>query len=165
VRRQQARGVARPVIYIQLSNANELLAILAKAGIKRSEIRLWTAHYREDHQAHICGPSEGLNGTADATQYYDRALNKNLDVSLCSDSFFGAPPKPPFVPSDEVNWEREWVRIVAKKGLRYHLRRVFLKAKMVHRERRIVDLARVSSWQTLNRKDRYTKLFNCTKAR
>lgn len=167
VRRQHARGLKLPVLYTSLSNVNALLAALAGAGIKRSEVLIWSAHY--SGIAHICGPSEGMNGEADATQYWDKALARNLDVSLVKDSFFGvAPkPKPPYVPGDEVNWVREWNKIVGRKTIAAHIRRVFLKAKMVHRERQMVDLVKVGdgTWATLNRKARYEKLLACTQTR
>lgn len=94
VRRQQARGVARPVVYTSLSNAKALLDVLEAAGIARSAVRLWTAHYT--HTAHRCGPScgFGLHTIADATQYTDIALARNLDCSLVSDTFFPVKPKP-----------------------------------------------------------------------
>lgn len=92
VRRQQLRGVFRPAIYCSVSAAVGLLRILAAAGIRRSEIRLWTAHYtgREHLCSSACG--FGFTGQADATQWTDRALGRNLDQSLCADTFFGPPP-------------------------------------------------------------------------
>jgi len=89
VKRQMQRGVKRPVIYTQLSNAQALLNTLAAAGIKRSDIQLWTAHYTD--KPHRCSPlcGFGLTTTADATQFTKHALGRNLDQSLCDDSFFG----------------------------------------------------------------------------
>lgn len=94
IKRQQARGVKRPVVYTSVSNARALLDTLAKVGIGRTQIRLWTAHYT--HVPHRCGPGcgFGMNTTADATQYTNKAQGKNLDASLVSDMFFGPPPKP-----------------------------------------------------------------------
>lgn len=88
VKRQIARGVKRPVVYTSVSNAPALLAALKQAGIKRPQIRLWTAHYtfKEHRCTSKCWP--GFTGTADATQYHDHALGKNLDASLCSPTFF-----------------------------------------------------------------------------
>jgi hypothetical protein len=87
VKRQQGRGVKRPVLYTSVSNAASLLHELERHGIKRSDIRLWTAHYT--FRAHRCGPEcgFGFTGKADATQYDDKALGKNLDASLCAGDF------------------------------------------------------------------------------
>ena len=91
VKRQQARGVYRPVVYTSVSQAALLLRTLARAGISRNQIRLWTAHYT--FKPHRCSSSCGFGfwGTADATQYTDHALGRNLDASLCSPSFFATP--------------------------------------------------------------------------
>ncbi|MBV9839353.1 MAG: hypothetical protein JO156_14665 [Solirubrobacterales bacterium] len=96
VRRQMARGVRRPVLYASVSTMNEVVAAIASDGINAGEVRLWTAHYTGS--PHICGPQNcgyGLRVGADATQWTDRALARNLDESLCGDSFFGPPPPPP----------------------------------------------------------------------
>ncbi|MFI5038676.1 MAG: hypothetical protein ACHQCG_01935 [Solirubrobacterales bacterium] len=95
VRRQQGRGVQRPVVYASLSAMEAVLAALERAGIDRSQVRLWTAHYT-GHE-HLCTAAcgFGFRWTADATQWTDRALKRNLDESVCSDSFFGPPPSPP----------------------------------------------------------------------
>lgn len=87
VKRQQKRGVKRPAVYCALSAAREVLAEIQKAGIKREEVRLWTAHYT--HTAHLCGPScgFGLNTTADATQFTDHSGGRTLDESLCRHDF------------------------------------------------------------------------------
>lgn len=88
VKRQIARGVKRPVIYTSVSNAQTLLATLKKAGIDRTQIRLWTAHYT--FHAHLCDSScgFGFNSKADATQWTDRALGRSLDESQLNGSFF-----------------------------------------------------------------------------
>lgn len=87
VRKQRARGVRRPAVYCSLASAQELVDALAQAGIRRQEIRLWTAHYT--HVAHRCGPGcgYGLASRAEATQWTDRAAGHNLDASLCAPSF------------------------------------------------------------------------------
>lgn len=88
VRRQLARGVKRPVIYCSVSDAREVLAVLKESGIKRSQIRLWTAHY--NGARHLCSPACGFGmwTTADATQFTDKALGHSLDESLLSETFF-----------------------------------------------------------------------------
>lgn len=86
--RQRGRGLARPRFYTSVANAEALKAELAKSGIKRPAYRLWTAHYTGNaHRcSHVCG--FGFDDTADATQYTDHALNRNLDASLCAPDFF-----------------------------------------------------------------------------
>jgi hypothetical protein len=92
VKRQVARGVKRPVVYTSVSNARWLLTFLAKEGISRSDIRLWTAHYT--FKPHRCSSScgFGFTGLADATQYTDKALGRNLDASLCEPGFLDVNP-------------------------------------------------------------------------
>lgn len=87
VKRQKARGVKRPVVYCSVSMAPAVLRALAATGIKRRDIRLWTAHYT--FRPHLCSSEcgYGLKGTADATQYHDHALGRNLDASLCAAKF------------------------------------------------------------------------------
>lgn len=88
VKRQHARGIARPVVYTSVSMAARLMETLARAGIPRTAYRLWTAHYT--FRPHRCDKScgFGMTGSADATQYSDHALGRNLDASLCSPTFF-----------------------------------------------------------------------------
>lgn len=87
VKRQLAGGAKRPVVYTSVSQAKSLLDSLAKAGIPRSKVRLWTAHYT--FKPHRCSAVCGFGSfQADATQYSDHALGKNLDASLCDPSFF-----------------------------------------------------------------------------
>jgi hypothetical protein len=95
VRRQQARGVQRPVLYASVSAMPAVIAELRAAGILREAVRLWTAHY--NGRAHLCSPAcgFGFQTTADATQWTDRALGRNLDEGVCDDAFFGPPAAPP----------------------------------------------------------------------
>lgn len=92
VKRQLANGAVRPIVYTSVANASPLLGLLARSGVARSAIRLWTAHYGSGRGAHLCdsacGFGLGMWGQADATQYDDRALGRNLDASLVSDTFF-----------------------------------------------------------------------------
>ena len=87
VRRQQRRGLRQPVIYCSLSMVPAVLQALDNAGIKRSEIRLWTAHYT--HEPHRCGPGCGMAmpTKADATQFTDHSGGRSLDESLCAPGF------------------------------------------------------------------------------
>jgi len=94
-RRQLARGVRRPVLYASLSTMPVVLSLLRADGLQLAAVRIWTAHYTQ--QPHICGPAcgFGLDVAADATQWTSSAINRNLDESLCRDTFFGPPPPPP----------------------------------------------------------------------
>lgn len=95
VERQLARGVKRPVLYTSVSNWPALLATLHGAGISRQEIRIWSAHYGRGK--HICSGAcnnFGFIGPADATQWTDTSLGRNLDESVCQDSFFNIKSKP-----------------------------------------------------------------------
>lgn len=88
VKRQHERGAKRPGVYTSVANAARLMETLARAGIPRTAYRLWTAHYtfRPHRCTKKCG--FGMSGVADATQYTDHALGKNLDASLASPTFF-----------------------------------------------------------------------------
>lgn len=88
VKRQINLGVKRPVVYTSLSQADALIAMLLAGGVPRTAYRLWTAHCTG--VAHRCSTSCGYGfvDVADATQYDDRALGRNLDVSLCAPGFF-----------------------------------------------------------------------------
>lgn len=88
VKRQMKRGVKRPVVYTSVSQAQPLLNYLAAYGIHWSQVRLWTAHYT--FTPHRCDKAcgFGFTGRADATQFSDHALGRNLDSSLCSPDFF-----------------------------------------------------------------------------
>jgi hypothetical protein len=93
--RQKARGLARPVIYASVSRmTSEILPVLRQAGIALPNVRLWAAHYT--YSAHLCGPGscQQLPVQADATQWTDRAMNRNLDQSMLAPDFFGMPPVP-----------------------------------------------------------------------
>lgn len=88
VRRQIARGVKKPVVYSSVSQMGHVLSVLKASGIKRSKVRVWTAHYTS--KPHLCGAEcyRGFATVADATQYTNNALGRNLDASLVADSFF-----------------------------------------------------------------------------
>ncbi len=98
--RQVARGVYRPVLYIQASNMKALEQEMASAHIARSAYRLWSAHYTD--KAHLCSPKGcgyGLS-EADATQWTETALGISLDQSLLLPDFFAPRPAPkPPVPA------------------------------------------------------------------
>lgn len=90
VKRQLAHGQYRPVVYASRDTFPEILPLLTANGIKRTQYRIWSAHYSH---LHICGSlSCGASFEADATQWTDRALGRNLDESVLRDDFF--PPAP-----------------------------------------------------------------------
>lgn len=92
IKRQLARGVYRPVVYTSASNAAALLATLSRAGIDRSQVRLWSAHYTG--KPHICGRATCGYPQADGTQWTDKVNGKSQDESLLSSTFFAAKPSP-----------------------------------------------------------------------
>ena len=75
-------GVWRPCLYASIGIIPDVVAALTHSGIHRSSYRLWAAHYT-DHP-HV-------EPGCDATQWTDKALGRNLDESLCLDTFFPAP--------------------------------------------------------------------------
>jgi hypothetical protein len=98
VKRQQGRGQYKPVLYASVSAVPAVLAALGHAGIKRDEVRLWSAHYGAGK--HICGPASckwpGVPA-CDGTQWTDAAAGAGgtrVDESLLTDAFFPAPPPP-----------------------------------------------------------------------
>lgn len=95
IKRQFARQACRPVIYANASTMPAVVQALTAAGIVRSSVRLWSAHYTE---AHICGPASchfpGVPA-CDGTQWTPHALGRDLDQSLLLDDFFATAPEPP----------------------------------------------------------------------
>ena len=78
---QRKRGIQRPCVYASASTMNdEILPTLSKAGIARSTVRLWTAHY--DVGQHICGPGScgALSVNADGTQWTPNAVVNGRDA-------------------------------------------------------------------------------------
>lgn len=89
--RAKAAASIKPVLYTDLAGADELIRTMQAAGIPRSSYLLWTAHYTK--VPHLCGPACSgagvtFTGHADATQYDDKALGKNLDISHVRTGFF-----------------------------------------------------------------------------
>lgn len=109
VRRQQARGVKRPAVYTSVSNARALLTALKRAGVERRDIRLWTAHYTG--RPHRCSPlcRFGFWARADATQFTDRSHGRNLDESLCADSFLPSPKPAVSANKHRLRVLRAWI--------------------------------------------------------
>lgn len=87
VRRQIKKGVEKPVVYSSVSVMDEVISELQAAGISRNEVRVWTAHYTNNH---LCGPGtcKEMSASADATQWTNNALGKSLDQSVLTKGFF-----------------------------------------------------------------------------
>ena len=112
--RQKTRGVTRPCLYASAFVMDtEVLPALKTAGISPASVRIWTAHYTG--VAHRCSPTScrELGVTADATQFTDQALGRDLDESLLAADFFGAP-----VPSSVPAWQEAMMQALplVKKG-------------------------------------------------
>lgn len=100
-----AHGFPKPCVYSSLDEyVTQIQPALAAAGIARSQVFEWDAHYT--FVAHI---DPGF----DATQYTDKCLDRNLDCSLATLPFFSiaqpafiptppAPPGPP--PATITHW-------------------------------------------------------------
>ena len=100
--RQRARGIARPCIYANASTmAAGVIPAMRAAGIDRSAVRLWSAHYTDE--AHICGPAScrEVSIGMDGTQWTDSAAGNGgpVDESLLLASFFAVPAAPAAPPS------------------------------------------------------------------
>ena len=97
VRRQHARGVARPCLYANVSEMPAVKANLDDAGLSRGSYRLWAAHWTYDLAV---ATAELANGW-DAIQWTNKAQGRDLDESVCVDSFFGqvTPPRKPAKPA------------------------------------------------------------------
>lgn len=82
--RQHSRGVHRPCIYADRSTMPAVEQALS--AIPRGSYRLWVADWTY---------SPHLPAGFDACQWTDRALGRNLDQSVCADSFFSVPQPAP----------------------------------------------------------------------
>lgn len=82
--------VPHPVLYASVSAMPDVLGVLQGAGVPRSTVRLWSAHYGDG--AHVCGPAScGLvRVPVDGTQWIDHGL---WDESLLSAEFFAVPAR------------------------------------------------------------------------
>lgn len=81
-----------PKVYVQESNAAQLVDAVVAGGSPRDTWLLWTAHFDERFGAHICGPKScGCTVQADATQYTNSFDGASLDASLCYGYFFSGP--------------------------------------------------------------------------
>ncbi len=91
VARQFARGLDRPVLYASVSVMNVVVESILAAGIDRTRLRLWSAHYGDGQ--HICGPGTCrlIRIGMDGTQWTDHFRGLNADASLLLPDFFGKP--------------------------------------------------------------------------
>ena len=96
VKRQMARGAVLPCVYASAANIPAILSALTTAGIKRAQVRIWSAHYGLG--PHICGPATckypGVPA-CDGTQFTDLAPGAHgslIDQSLLLGTFFGGIP-------------------------------------------------------------------------
>lgn len=94
LKRQLARGVWRPVLYISGGRVDQMMLTMNANGFKRSEYRIWSAHYTGT--PHVCGPhSCGVTREqCDWTQYTNTADSSSLDESLLTDEPVFTAPKP-----------------------------------------------------------------------
>lgn len=98
LKRQLARGVYLPVIYISVSQVDRLMETMTANGfVHGKHFRIWSAHYGAGE--HLCGPSTcKLTKTAcDWTQFTNRANNSSLDESdlgTVAPSFTAPKPAP-----------------------------------------------------------------------
>jgi peptidoglycan hydrolase-like protein with peptidoglycan-binding domain len=83
-------GVYRPGPYTSASNVDAVAAELSRAGVRRSQSVIWSAHYTG--VPHICGPNScgACRTQCDATQYTNKARGQNLDETLAEDYFLKA---------------------------------------------------------------------------
>lgn len=79
VRRQHARGLARPGVYANQSTMPAVQRALEAAGIARNSVRLIVAHYDGIPQ---------IPAGFDAKQYTDHWEGRNVDASVARDDFF-----------------------------------------------------------------------------
>jgi len=96
VKRQMARGAVLPCVYASAANIGAIMSALTAAGIKRAQVRIWSAHYGLG--PHICGPATckypGVPA-CDGTQFTDLAPGAHgslIDQSLLLGTFFGGTP-------------------------------------------------------------------------
>jgi peptidoglycan hydrolase-like protein with peptidoglycan-binding domain len=100
-------GIRRPVLYFSVSSWQAIMRSLGDAGLARSDVRIWTAHY--NGKPHLCSAAcgFGVKGSADATQWgssdapgtlHPPFAGRNIDVSMTAEHFFAGAPKPASTP-------------------------------------------------------------------
>lgn len=84
--RHADHSAGKPVLYTSASNIQNVITTMNRARIGRDRYLIWSAHYT--HSEHICAPHGCGYPQADATQFTDNALGRNLDQSICAPGFF-----------------------------------------------------------------------------
>jgi hypothetical protein len=97
-KRQKARGLEKPGVYSSASEIPSVFAAMNAAGINRSEYVVWLAHYT------FVDPTPPFEQGADAVQWTDRSLDRNLDQSACELAFFTNTPPVPIRNPDHYDW-------------------------------------------------------------
>lgn len=107
------QGVWRPCFYASLENGmQQVKEQLNRVVTERADIRLWVAYYNG---------VQDLPAGYDAHQFTDKALGRNLDESICADTFFKPAEKPapkPEPPADD--WWRAEVSVCVNKDAPDH---------------------------------------------
>lgn len=88
IERMHALGHPAPGVYASLDVWASLLGPVLLSRFKRTQFRVWTAHYT--HQWHRCGTGcdPRLRIDVDATQWTNNALGRDLDCSAARTTFF-----------------------------------------------------------------------------
>jgi hypothetical protein len=113
-----------PVLYASASTVAQLTSTMAAAQIGRGQYLIWSAHYT--FHEHICSPQTCGYPAADATQWTDKALGRNLDQSCCADYFFAGAPAPAPGPTPPAQEDIVSVSAALNEGGSLH---VFVEAK------------------------------------
>ncbi|HYB87978.1 MAG TPA: hypothetical protein VEC76_14060 [Streptosporangiaceae bacterium] len=107
-RKRIDEGHWKPIVYTSASNATAMFNALGAVGVKRDQVRYWSAHYTT---LHICSPSACGYPQADGTQWTDRAHGRNLDQSELEENFFQQAPVTPGPGSQEWWYENEMIQL------------------------------------------------------
>jgi hypothetical protein len=98
-----AAPASRPVMYSSVSRMPAVIGELEALGVKRSAVRLHSAHYwgpaAGPHEKHICGPATCnlISIPMDATQWTDHYPGNGgtlIDMSELTDTFVAPPLEP-----------------------------------------------------------------------
>ncbi len=106
VSRRLAEGAQRPIVYASVSNVRAVLDAFAVVGVRRSQVRLLSAHYQAGK--HICGPATCRFPdvpACDGTQWTDSepGVNDNpIDASELEADFFDN--------ADSLTWQEKMMQ-------------------------------------------------------
>lgn len=90
-------GFAKPCVYSNLSEWQQIQPLLIAAGIHRTDYFAWLAYWTY---------RPGLVSGYDLVQWTNRALNRNLDESTVSLAVYGTAPKPKPSSAQLARWTR-----------------------------------------------------------